>query len=305
MPQMTPALFDELIRSVILPGKRSHKGLNGRLLIIGGSSLFHAASLWAASVACRMVDMVHYASTQENEEVFINLKTKFVDGIILPRKDLLSYVEEDDCILLGPGMLRGEIADATKENAHMSFEEILALTAESDFTYAMTRYLLKNFPHKRFVLDAGALQMMELEWLQHMQEKPILTPHSREFQQLFGHSALGESPEQLAQNIRTLAKKHNCVIMMKYVEDHISDGNQYAVVEGGNEGLAKGGSGDVLAGLTSALYTHNDSFASCVLSSFILKSAAEELYKIVGPFFSTSDLIVQIGKSAKKLLFDF
>lgn len=34
----------------------SHKGQNGRLLVIGGSHLFHAASLWALQVASRIVD---------------------------------------------------------------------------------------------------------------------------------------------------------------------------------------------------------------------------------------------------------
>ena len=36
---------------------------------------------------------------------------------------------------------------------------------EADYTYYLTKYLLRNFPQKKFVIDAGALQMMDPEWL--------------------------------------------------------------------------------------------------------------------------------------------
>ena len=47
----------------------SHKGQNGRLLVIGGSHLFHAASLWSLTVASRIVDLVHYCSVPENNAI--------------------------------------------------------------------------------------------------------------------------------------------------------------------------------------------------------------------------------------------
>jgi NAD(P)H-hydrate repair Nnr-like enzyme with NAD(P)H-hydrate dehydratase domain len=84
------------IKKLHIPAEHSHKGQNGRVLIIGGSKLFHAASLWAAEIATYMVDMVHYASTLENEQVFLALKTKFHDGIVVSQKDIPSYVSEDD-----------------------------------------------------------------------------------------------------------------------------------------------------------------------------------------------------------------
>ncbi|MDO8451721.1 MAG: hypothetical protein Q7S76_02520, partial [bacterium] len=54
------------IKRIYMPSHASHKGQNGRLLIIGGSHLFHAASLWALNVASRIVDMVFYSSVPEN-----------------------------------------------------------------------------------------------------------------------------------------------------------------------------------------------------------------------------------------------
>ena len=95
-----------LFKKFVLPKSNSHKGQNGKVLIIGGSSLFHAASLWSAEVASHFVDMVHYSSTIENEKIFHELKKVFRNGMIVPQSQLEHYAAEDDVILLGPGMMR-------------------------------------------------------------------------------------------------------------------------------------------------------------------------------------------------------
>jgi len=69
-----------------LPG--SHKGQNGKLLLIGGSHLFHAASLWSLKVASRIVDIVFYSSVPENNRIIEKEKEEFRDGIIVPRENL-------------------------------------------------------------------------------------------------------------------------------------------------------------------------------------------------------------------------
>ena len=54
MKTFNPKILKELYK----PPAGSHKGQNGKLMIIGGSKLFHAASLWSLKVASRIVDMV-------------------------------------------------------------------------------------------------------------------------------------------------------------------------------------------------------------------------------------------------------
>ena len=100
--QQIKALFKKLY----VPPMNSHKGQNGKLLVIGGSSLFHSASIWAAEIASFFVDMVHYSSTIENNQIMLDLKKKFQNGIVVPRSQLDLYVKEDDAILIGPGMVR-------------------------------------------------------------------------------------------------------------------------------------------------------------------------------------------------------
>ncbi len=62
------------LRQLSIPAVNSHKGQNGKLMIIGGSGLFHSASIWAAEIASHFVDMVHYSSTPENNQILLSLK---------------------------------------------------------------------------------------------------------------------------------------------------------------------------------------------------------------------------------------
>jgi len=57
-----PVEFSDIFSRLRTAVPGSHKGQNGKLLIIGGSSLFHAASAWSLQVAARLVDMVFYSS---------------------------------------------------------------------------------------------------------------------------------------------------------------------------------------------------------------------------------------------------
>lgn len=279
-PDLTPLI-------VAQPG--SHKGQNGRLLIIGGSHLFHAASIWALEVASRIVDLVHYSSVPENNEIVMNMKKQFRDGIVVPRTDIHSYIEEDDCMLIGPGMTRDEE------------------------TKSLTDRLLSAYPTKQWVIDAGALQMMDLSLIPH---NAILTPHHGEFADLIKRAtpmypALGQA-ETDEDKIKFFSKSYYCIVLLKGQSDIACSGGtcdekickpgECRMIEGGNAGMTKGGTGDVLAGLIAALACKNDPFLATIAGSFINKKAGDELYKTVGPFFNSSDLAAQIPKTMKELL---
>jgi NAD(P)H-hydrate epimerase len=244
-----------------LPAAGSHKGQNGKLLIIGGSHLFHAASLWSLTVASRIVDLVHYSSVPENNEL---VKHEFRNGIVTPRSDIDAYIAEDDVILIGPGMTRDE---ETKQ---------------------LTDTLLATYPKKQWVIDAGSLQMMDLTKIP---KGAILTPHHQEYAHLFGDG-----------DITNMAKKYQCIILLKGEKDVASNGRETRVIEGGNPGMTKGGTGDVLAGLIAALACTNDPFLATIAGSFINKKAGDALYKKVGPYFNATDLANQIPVTMKELL---
>lgn len=145
----------EYSKQIVLPKKDSVKGENGRVLVIGGSKLFHAASFWSASMASKIVDMVHFSSpTMENNDLMrVKAKEKFWDGIVVPWEEVEHYIEEDDCILIGPGMERGE---ETKK---------------------IVNELLSKYPSKKWVVDGGALQEVDPKLLT---PTMIVTPNKRE-----------------------------------------------------------------------------------------------------------------------------
>ncbi len=195
--------IEPYLKNLYKPSLDSHKGQNGKLLIIGGSHLFHAASLWALKIASRMVDMVFYSSVPENNEIVQRAKDEFRDGIVVRRDDLDHYMKEADCILIGPGMNRTEKSKIKYQkskiqiknkkeqeksltieqlnNGTMSLSEINQLQDEGELTHEITRFILEHYPNKKFVLDAGALQELDLKWLENLTEIPILTPHKEEF----------------------------------------------------------------------------------------------------------------------------
>ena len=292
--------IQQFLQKLYIPPDGSHKGQNGKVLIIGGSKLFHAASLWAAEIASHFADMVHYASTAENESVFLALKTMFRNGIVIEQSQIPNYVREDDAILIGPGMVRNEIRNEKLEMRN--FTEILKLEDEAEFARLLTHHLLKSFPEKKFVIDAGALQMMSPEWLKSRKNPVIITPHQGEFERLFQTKIVDLPIEEKQNKVKKYAKEYECVILMKAVVDIISNGEEVYVIEGGNQGLTKGGTGDILAGLTLSFYAKNDPITSCVLSSFIEKKGAEELEKEMGYWFNNYDLIRKIPAIVKNLL---
>lgn len=294
-------LIKPFIKKLKIPKPNSHKGQNGRVLIIGGSSLFHAASLWAAETASHLVDIVHYCSTKENNQIFLSLKKKFRNGIVISKKDLLNYINEDEAILIGPGMLR-KIKDQRSKIKVDSFEKILKIKDEGEYTYYLTKYLTESFPEKKFVFDAGSLQMMEKEWLLKLKTPAIITPHQQEFERLFGINILDKSIKEKEAIVLETAKKYQAIILLKAVVDIISDGKQSIIVEGGNQGLTKGGTGDLLAGMTVGFYAKNSSLTAAVLASFLIKKTADDLYPRYGYWYNIDNLIDYFPQTMSRLI---
>lgn len=290
-----PNSIKPFLKKLYVPSKDSHKGQNGKILVIGGSSLFHAASIWAAEMASYIVDMVHYSSTKENGEIFLSLKKKFRNGMVIAQKDIESYVKEDDVVLVGPGMVRGKRTQNSELRIKNS-SKLIQIKDEESYTFYLTKFLLTTFLEKKFVLDAGALQMMKTGWLKKRKMVPILTPHQQEFKTLFSIDISKFDIKEKSEVIEETARKNNCVILLKGVIDIVSDGNKTYCIEGGNAGLTKGGTGDVLAGLTAALYAKNEALLSCIIASYLLKRTGEKLFIPYGYWYNTNTVIQTIPK---------
>jgi len=289
--------FDESeLKKLYLPPPNSHKGQNGKLLLISGSKLFHSSSLWALKVASRIVDMVFYSSVQENNELVQKAKEEFRDGIVIPRNKIENYIVEADCILIGSGLPR-------KEGQGVG----------DDDTKILTESLLKKYPSKKWVIDGGSLQVLDPQLIPN---NAILTPHFKEFEILKLKTQMSKlktktQNSKLQEQVEIFAKTYNCTVVLKGPTDIVC-GLDKSVrpptlrlrrVEGGNAGMTKGGTGDVLAALIASLYCKNDDpFLVASIGSYINKKAGESLFTKVGYYFNSSDLVDEIPKVMKEIL---
>ncbi|RKF03490.1 NAD(P)H-hydrate epimerase [Tenacibaculum lutimaris] len=107
------------------------------------------------------------------------------------------------------------------------------------------------------VIDADAINIIaqneELKSL--LPKNSILTPHVKEFDRLVGNS--DTSTERFQKQLEFSAK-YQCVVVLKNAYTVISspEGNLYFNTSG-NQGMATGGSGDVLTGIITGLLAQN------------------------------------------------
>lgn len=278
------------LKKLYIPPSDSHKGQNGKLLLIGGSHLFHAASLWALTIASKIVDMVFYSSVPENNEIVLRAKDEFRNGIVVPRGKIDNYAHEADCILIGPGLPRPDGQEIGDED-----------------TKVLTEELFKKYPDKKWVVDGGSLQVINPESLP---KNSIVTPHANEFEKLFGLVATSENAEKMAKQfgVTILLKGETDIVCGPFDSPSASSGQgaqgeiRCVRISGGNAGMTKGGTGDVLAGLVAALNCKNDPLLAAKAGSYINKKAGESLFEKVGYNFNASDLAEEIPLVIGKLI---
>lgn len=261
--------IQQVFDSLVLPKKTSHKGENGKMVFIGGSNLFHAPVKWSLDTASRFVDMLFYSSVPQNEELIREAKKNFWNGIVVPEGQLEDYISEADVVLIGPGMER---TTETKEQVDA---------------------LLAAFPQKKWVVDAGALQMANPELFT---ETMIITPHSKELERVAEnlHTTVDQA-------IKTLTDKKVSILLKGDVDTIYVEGQTLAI-SGGHPGMTKGGTGDVLAGMLAGLYATNSAKNAMLVSSYVNKKAGEALAAQQGPFFNASDLAAQIPQTLYSFL---
>jgi NAD(P)H-hydrate epimerase len=80
--------------------KNSHKGQNGRLLIIGGSKKYHGAPMLSIFGARRFVDLIYFFPGEKDQKLINSIGT-------IPEVIVLEKIEEKehyDCVLIGVGL---------------------------------------------------------------------------------------------------------------------------------------------------------------------------------------------------------
>lgn len=246
---MSTEITSEFVWHNIPPRPRdSHKGSFGTVLAVAGSAYYRGAALLAAEGALRTgagivtlasVEPVLAAAVARLPECCLCPCVVGAEGGISPESIPQLQRQKATVLLLGPGL--GGTAQSTGRAAE---------------TRTLVQKLLPGFAGSA-VLDADGLNaaadLLQTEKMPHPQGELILTPHPGEMARLTGHSAAEINADREGTALR-YAKVWNAVVVLKGAHTVIAgpDG-RCAVNPTGNPGLSRGGSGDVLAGMTSAL----------------------------------------------------
>ena len=217
-----------------LPRATSHKGENGRLLVVAGGPYTGAPALVGFGSLGIGIDLVHIATPASAATVVAAYSPTFIVhplvGHRLLREDLRQIIEltpRVDAVAIGPGL--GDAAG----------------------TLDAIREVVRGI-QVPMVLDADAIKAVAVDPKCLAGKKAVLTPHSREFQLLSGKS-LPDAPEERAEMVRETAKALGATILLKGHVDIVTDGTRLKFNYTGNPGMTAGGTGDVLCGLTAGL----------------------------------------------------
>jgi NAD(P)H-hydrate epimerase len=241
---------EEIISSIYKPRNRfAHKGNFGHALIVAGSYGKMGAAVLCTKACLRSgaglttchIPKCGYEIMQSvvpEAMVMTDFNSSFVTKIE-------SDLDKFDGIGIGPGI---GTASETKKFLHDLFDAY----------------------KKPVVLDADALNIISTDpsLIKKIPPSSILTPHPKEFERLFGKTENGFQQLQLAQQ---KSKELNLVIVLKSHHTSIcTPGGKTYFNNTGNAGMAKGGSGDVLTGILTAIICRvKDSIEAAVLGVYL------------------------------------
>jgi len=264
--QAIPPVLHKLEESDLLLDYRtkvSHKGVWGKLMIIGGCDGFTGATFMATAAALKTgagyVYVLHRAS---QEALFAGRLTEAIYQKVPETKQQLpdsrkvkQMLKEASAILIGPGLGQDEWS-----------LKMLELTVQQ-----------KDIP---VIYDGDALNLLArhpklLQETAH--QMSIYTPHHGEFCRL----AKVEMPALRDDPITTLQAfmpESDACILLKSHYSLIRCGEELFLNSFGNDGLAKAGSGDVLAGMLASFAAQGLSpVASATNASLLLGLTAEKM----------------------------
>ncbi len=272
----------EKIKQIIKPRNPfSHKGNYGHALLIAGSKGKIGAAVLAAKACLR--SGTGLLTVQVPKCGYTVLQTKVPEAMCIEDEHpefITSQIVYSPytAIGIGPGL------------------------NTMDETAFLLHHILTT-AHKPMVIDADALNIISKNknWLNHLPQNSILTPHPKEFERLFG-----ETKNNFERNDLQLqcSKKYNTVIVLKgkYTCITSPDGKCYFNPTG-NAGLAKGGSGDVLTGIITALLAQGiDAFSAAVSGVYLHGLAADvAAEKFAEHAMVASDVISCLSDSFNKI----
>ena len=247
----------------------THKNDYGRVLAVCGCRGYTGAAYFAAQSAVRMGSGV--VTLAVPEAIYPILAVKLNEPVVRPMPadetgkfsaaaadELLALAARADALLIGSGLGRSAALDDLVRELIRTARCPMVIDADGINALA---------GHKDVLREAGG--------------PCILTPHKGEFQRLSG-----AAPAEADAAAKSFAMETGCVLLLKSHRTLISasDGRQMRNTTG-NPGMAKGGSGDVLAGMLLSLLGQGlDAFDAACAGAWLHGAAGDRCAAEMGEY---------------------
>ena len=251
----------------------AHKGSHGKVLVIAGSEGMGGAGILAseASLYCGSGLVTLFTHKSNVEASLVRNPEIMVLGI----QDRIESPDNIDVFLLGPGFTNDKWSEIAYE------------------------YLSNNTENAYLILDAGALYFLSEPKKISVSKGAILTPHPGEAAKLLNTTIenIQANRESSAQKIAikydaeaVILKGHNTVVYMKNTD------KTFLCEDGGPE-LASAGTGDVLAGILSALLAQGLSIMdACLLAVAVHSKAGINFKEEVGEIGLNASALIMLSR---------
>lgn len=212
----------------------AHKGNFGKLLLLCGSRGFTGAAYLSAMGALRSGAGLVFLGVPEG--IYAIEAVKLNEAVVFPLPDRDGALSRESI---------GEIQRRLPQMDAMLLGCGLGLTADTE---TLVCWALKNVSCP-LILDADGITLaaQHKDLLRGRTGITILTPHEEEF------ARLGYPARERQNAAAAAARELGCILVLKGHRTVITDGTRTYINPTGNPGMAVGGSGDVLAGIITAL----------------------------------------------------
>lgn len=276
MKPVIPITKSEILKRYKPIHPKTHKGIQGHALIIGGSygkiGAVTLSSKACLKTGCGLVTVFiprcGYKIVQTaNPEVMVltDAAVKYISKI--------GFEFVPQAIGIGPG-----------------------IGQEIETHNALHRFVKTN--EIPLVIDADALNILSQnkQWMSFLPEKTILTPHQKELERLIGK---WDTDADKIEKTIAFSQLNDLVIVMKGAPTKIFDGSTIYENTTGNAALATAGTGDVLTGMiTSLLAQSYEPIDAAIIGVYLHGLTADIALPGTGyQAFLASDSIEHIGKA--------
>ena len=288
-----------------IPKKESHKGDNGRLLIVGGGPYYGAPALSSFAAQRTGIDLVIIATPKKVAKAITSYSPLLIKPVKLAKhlakisptlivnelsdeknlvlsdiKIIEKLINKADALLIGPGL-------GIEKQTQVTIEKIIKKFIEQK---------------KPIIIDADAIRVIGKKQNLIKNTKTVITPHAREFTHLTGVN-LTDDVKKRKEEVQKWAKKLGVTIVLKGPVDVISNGETTKLNDFHNPSMTVGGTGDVLAGIIGALLSKGvEPFNAARMGIFINGAAGNLAFEKYSYSLIATDLIEQIPNVLKKYL---